>query len=227
MMMLLKALFAFFILVYIHISYSQTPATCLEHLKTEGWPRDGVLRVEILRPGEKVQLKEGVEDLSEELSLPRSNHKEGLVSLDPSSTLPHEDQSDDDEDDAKKSLSIEFESTSMEGVNGSILESIEINENIPARNDSSQEIEISISEIVSSTATTTHVDSILNSEAIEMTDSEMNAKETYANETIAKAINEQQYEEILKADVPEVEKLMNAVLPDDQYIVECNSQIIF
>jgi Tumour-associated protein len=45
MMMLLKALAAFFILIYIHISYSQTPATCLEHLKTEGWPRDGILRV--------------------------------------------------------------------------------------------------------------------------------------------------------------------------------------
>jgi hypothetical protein len=200
MMMLLKALLAFFILVYIHISYSQTPATCLEHLKTEGWPRDGVLRVEILRPGEKVQLKEGVEDLSEELTMPRSNHKEGLVSLDPSSTL-------------------EFESTSMEGVNGSILE---INENaLAASNESSQEIEISISEIVSSTATT-KADLVLNSEAIEMTDSEMmNIKETYANESITKTINKQQYEEILKTDVPEVEKLMNAVLPDDQYIVEC------
>ncbi|KAG5678712.1 hypothetical protein PVAND_008360 [Polypedilum vanderplanki] len=217
MMMLLKALTAFFILVYVHISYSQTPATCLEHLKAEGWPRDGVLRVEILRP-DKVQLKDGVEDLSEELTMPRSNHKEGLVSLDPSSTLPHEDQNDA----AKKSLGIEFESTSIEGVNASILENLEINEHLAtANNESSQEIEISISEIVS-TATTAKTDTILNSEAtIEMTESEINVKEeTYVNESIAKTINEQQYEEILKSNVPEVEKLINAVLPDDQYVVE-------
>lgn len=71
MLMLLKAILAFFILVYIHISYSQTPATCLEHLKKEGWPRDGVLRVEILRTGEKISIKDGAEDMSEELSMPR------------------------------------------------------------------------------------------------------------------------------------------------------------
>lgn len=46
---LLKALFAFFILVYIHVTFSQRPATCLESAKDK-WPRDGVLRVEILRP---------------------------------------------------------------------------------------------------------------------------------------------------------------------------------
>lgn len=219
MMMLLKALAAFFILVYIHISYSQTPATCLEHLKTEGWPKDGILRVEIMRPGEKVIIKDGSEDMSEELTMPRSNHKEGLVNLDPSATLPHEDQ----QNEQRKSASIEFETTLIEGVNGSILENFEITESLMPNNSNSggfsQEIEISISEIVSSTATAT--DAFMN-EVIEMTDSDMNTKETYANETIAKFINEQQYEEILKTDVPEVEKLINAVLPDDQYIVECN-----
>lgn len=209
MMMLIKALAAFFILVYIHISYSQTPATCLEHLKTEGWPRDGILRVEIMRPGEKVPLKNGAEDLSDELTMPRSNHKEGLVSIDPSATLPHEEQGD-----MKKSASVEFESAFIEGVNGSILENFDHLD----MNDTS-EIEITVSETVSSTATT---DTSHSSEAfIEMTDSEMSTQETYANETIAKINLQQQYEEILKTDVPEVEKLMNAVLPDDQYIVEC------
>lgn len=46
--MLLKAICAFFILVYIHITFSQAPATCLEHLKDD-WPKDGILRVEILK----------------------------------------------------------------------------------------------------------------------------------------------------------------------------------
>lgn len=209
--MLLKAIIAFFILVYIHISYSQTPATCLEHLKTEGWPRDGILRVEILRPGEKVPIKEGADDMSEELTMPRSTHKSGIVSIDPSTTLPEEQLSD-----ASKQL--EFESTSIEGANGSILQNHEIND----RNNS-EEIEISISEIISSTSTTTSA-SASDDAMIQMTDSEMNTKETFANESITKIGNEEQYEEmILKQNVPEVEKLMNAVLPDDQYIVECKN----
>lgn len=211
--MLLKAIIAFFILVYIHISYSQTPATCLEHLKTEGWPRDGILRVEILRPGEKVPIKDGAEDMSEELTMPRSTHKSGIVSIDPSTTLPEEHQLTD----ASKKLSLDFESSSsIEGVNGSFIQNLEIFD----RNKSSEEIEITISEIISSTSTATSTASASDDAMIEMTEAEMNTKETYANESISKINNVEHYEEILQ-NVPEVEKLMNAVLPDDQYIVEC------
>lgn len=39
---------SFFVLVYIHIVFSRSPTTCLEHVR-ESWPRDGILRVEILR----------------------------------------------------------------------------------------------------------------------------------------------------------------------------------
>lgn len=45
---LMKALSAFFVLVYMHIAFSRAPTTCLEHVK-ETWPRDGILRVEIVR----------------------------------------------------------------------------------------------------------------------------------------------------------------------------------
>ncbi|KAJ8717201.1 hypothetical protein PYW08_005600 [Mythimna loreyi] len=47
-LVLLKALLAFFVLAYIHIAFSRTPTTCLNHVK-DSWPRDGILRVEILR----------------------------------------------------------------------------------------------------------------------------------------------------------------------------------
>lgn len=216
MMMLLKALSAFFILVYIHISYSQTPATCLSHLKTEGgWPRDGILRVEILRPGEKLTpIKDGAEDLSEELTMPRSNHKEGLISIDPSTTLPHEENNE-----AKTNDNLQIESTLMiDNVNASILDSLEITERHSINE--SRDIEISISDIVVSTTK-----SVLNSESIEMTDSGTSVEEKYLNESIAK-INDQQFEEILKTDVPEVEKLINAVMPDDQYVVECKLLVL-
>lgn len=46
-LVLLKALIAFFVLAYIHIAFSRTPTTCLNHVK-DSWPRDGILRVEIL-----------------------------------------------------------------------------------------------------------------------------------------------------------------------------------
>lgn len=45
---MLQALVAFFVLVYIHIAHSRSPASCLEHVK-DTWPREGILRVEILR----------------------------------------------------------------------------------------------------------------------------------------------------------------------------------
>lgn len=46
--MLIKAIAALFVLVYIHIAFSRSPTTCLEHVK-HTWPKDGILRVEIIR----------------------------------------------------------------------------------------------------------------------------------------------------------------------------------
>uniref|UniRef100_T1PKR6 Tumor-associated protein n=1 Tax=Musca domestica TaxID=7370 RepID=T1PKR6_MUSDO len=43
---LAKALLFFSALVYIHMSFIKNPATCLEHV--QDWPRDGVLRVEVI-----------------------------------------------------------------------------------------------------------------------------------------------------------------------------------
>lgn len=222
--MLMKALAAFFILVYIHISYSQTPATCLEHLKTEGWPRDGILRVEILRPGEvKIPLKEGAEDMSEELTHLRINNKGGLVSIDPSTTLPHEEQNPNDPNIKNSNPKTMKTMTSLQAdqidSNQTISDEIIVTEqqNYLEVN-ASDEIEIDISESISSTLL---VDSSsFWGDSIAMTDSEMNTRETYSNETLAK-INDMQMEGILKTDVPEVERLMNAVFPDDQYVVEC------
>lgn len=45
---LLKALAAFSMLLYIHIIFSRTPITCLDHIK-DVWPRDGILRIDIMR----------------------------------------------------------------------------------------------------------------------------------------------------------------------------------
>lgn len=48
---LLKALAAFFMLLYIHIIFSRTPITCLDHIKSS-WPRHGIVRIDITRSGQ-------------------------------------------------------------------------------------------------------------------------------------------------------------------------------
>lgn len=47
-MITVQAMTAFFVLIYIHIVFSRTPTLCLEHVR-DSWPRDGILRVEIVR----------------------------------------------------------------------------------------------------------------------------------------------------------------------------------
>lgn len=46
-MILIKAILAFFILMYIHLAFTKAPVTCLDDIKNT-WPRDGILRVEVL-----------------------------------------------------------------------------------------------------------------------------------------------------------------------------------
>ncbi len=52
-LVLLKALLCFLMLIYVHMAFSRRPVHCLEHVK-DAWPRDGILRVEIMRgaPGD-------------------------------------------------------------------------------------------------------------------------------------------------------------------------------
>ncbi|KAK5648777.1 hypothetical protein RI129_003669 [Pyrocoelia pectoralis] len=92
-MVLLKAIGAFFVLVYIHIAFTKTPVTCLDHIK-DTWPKDGILRVEIVRnPGhdysiEKSYAKEQKlkfekdEDLTTMLGFVV---REGIINIEPSS----------------------------------------------------------------------------------------------------------------------------------------------
>lgn len=229
----MKALAAFFILVYIHISYSQTPATCLENLKGD-WPRDGILRVQILRPGEEnVPLKDGIEDLSDELTMLRSNHKGGMISIDPSTALPHEENNANIIDPNYQNYLM----SSSGLANESEIEKNNVNDHLLTKfqNNTTNNLEIEIAETIGRTK---HIENpAFNSEPIMMTDSEINKNESYSNGTMSK-INEQQYEELLKTDIPEVKKLVNAgefnaiplcsdkfivlflVWPDDQYVVE-------
>ncbi|KAK0075228.1 hypothetical protein PV325_007182, partial [Microctonus aethiopoides] len=89
---LLKAIMAFFVMAYIHIVFSRAPTNCLEHIRDE-WPRDGILRVEILRNGgedysieksyakEEKLRQEKVDDLSSVLGI---LSRDGFINIEPS-----------------------------------------------------------------------------------------------------------------------------------------------
>ncbi|XP_036144068.1 membralin isoform X2 [Monomorium pharaonis] len=89
---LLKAILAFFVLAYIHIVFSRAPTNCLEHIRDE-WPRDGILRVEILRNGgedysieksyakEEKLRQEKVDDLTNSLGILTGD---GFINIEPS-----------------------------------------------------------------------------------------------------------------------------------------------
>lgn len=89
---LLKAILAFFVLAYIHIVFSRAPTNCLEHIRDE-WPRDGILRVEILRNGgddysieksyakEEKLRQEKVDDITDSLGILT---RVGFITIDPS-----------------------------------------------------------------------------------------------------------------------------------------------
>ncbi|CAL1686476.1 unnamed protein product [Lasius platythorax] len=89
---LLKAILAFFVLAYIHIVFSRAPTNCLEHIRDE-WPRDGILRVEVLRNGgedysieksyakEEKLRQEKINDLSDALGLLT---RDGFINIEPS-----------------------------------------------------------------------------------------------------------------------------------------------
>ncbi|XP_034946149.1 membralin isoform X2 [Chelonus insularis] len=89
---LLKAIMAFFVMAYIHIVFSRAPTNCLEHIRND-WPRDGILRVEILRNGaedysieksyakEEKLRQEKVDDLSSVLEI---FGRDGFINIEPS-----------------------------------------------------------------------------------------------------------------------------------------------
>uniref|UniRef100_A0A6B2E4R0 Uncharacterized protein n=1 Tax=Phlebotomus kandelakii TaxID=1109342 RepID=A0A6B2E4R0_9DIPT len=215
LIMLLKALTALFILVYIHITFSQTPATCLEHVKGE-WPRDGILRVEIMKNAPPVA-EPPPETEESELTLMRNNHREGLVSIDPSTTLPHEEaangvaaEKDPPPDNESQNAATEYVKVYIE-TQMVMMERTKFD---------------SLFSDVSKTLLGGAEEEEGGAEGeLEAPDGEPQSEESivYANQTLNESSivsEEEDKEGELRSNVPEVEKLVNAVWLEDQYIVE-------
>ena len=73
MMILLKAIIFFLSLIYIHVAYARHPVQCLESIK-DTWPRDGILRVEIMKnPPEHYTVEQSYEKERDLQILQRQN----------------------------------------------------------------------------------------------------------------------------------------------------------
>ncbi|XP_076621888.1 membralin isoform X3 [Colletes latitarsis] len=111
---LLKAILAFFVLAYIHIVFSRVPTNCLEHIRDD-WPRDGILRVEILRNGaedysiEKSYVKEEklrqekVDDLTNALGILT---RDGFIIIEPSAVDEDSDTTNVSNEESHDNLSL-------------------------------------------------------------------------------------------------------------------------
>lgn len=69
----LKALGCLFMLAYIHRTFSKNPINCLADYQ-DTWPRDGIMRVEIVSPSRSHTKYE-----QEEVPFPQSYMKEGVT----------------------------------------------------------------------------------------------------------------------------------------------------
>ncbi|XP_063701297.1 membralin [Culicoides brevitarsis] len=214
LIMLLKAVGAFFILVYIHITFSQTPATCLDHIKNE-WPRDGILRVEILRNSQNGKAP----STENELTILRNTNKGGLVSIDPSTTLPHEQNPYQLNEDTRDESPINQEilANKSHSDSGELFSTTFVQRDV----NQSSDVLVKSTDFHATSATKKLSNPFLATTNDSVEDEEITT--IYKNESLERSVKfEEKYdsEASLKSKVPEMEKIANAVWSDDQYVVE-------
>ncbi|KAF5280289.1 hypothetical protein FQR65_LT03098 [Abscondita terminalis] len=197
-MILLKAIGAFFVLVYIHMAFTKAPVTCLDHIKNT-WPRDGILRVEIVRnPGQDYSIEKSYAK-EQKLKLDKEEDftsmlgfvvREGIVNIEPSSV---ENKETEPLDEAYSNQS-------------QMPENINMYQFLPSSTENASEDVL---------VTTTAWKSI---EEVTSLDSEMEANTKYNNETYltSNLFNEQD----LQQSSDKKEKLSKVAWPEDEYIVE-------
>lgn len=239
---LLKAMAAFFVLVYIHIVFSRSPTTCLEHVR-DTWPRDGILRVEIVRtsadntagPNGNNPPKKKNEDYFN--TYIGTLGRDGFVYIEPSSVDQVDSVSIPDNDTITASSNIgETDSTSHVNSDSEKDRPIESISNLrpshPVRvitNNSQYENSINNNNNENDHSTRAWDQSIDPPEELQIIPSSSPSEESHdeyipgSNETINALAPDSQNHLIispLKESVSEVERLVRAVWPDEEYIVE-------
>nr|XP_050850796.1 membralin isoform X3 [Vespula vulgaris] len=197
---LLKAILAFFVLTYIHIVFSRAPTNCLEHIRDD-WPRDGILRVEILRNGgedysiEKSYAKEEklrqdeIDDLVSDLGILTPD---GFINIEPSSV-------DESQGTIYMSTEDNYENVTLPVKSVDITSSTTFGE--------TQYPNLSTTNATRSPSLNQYLNGL---NAVESEDNAVLGEESNRNEAI----------QPLKDQSADVEKVLKTVLSEDGYIVE-------
>lgn len=213
---LLKAITAFFVLAYIHIAFSRSPTTCLEHVRDQ-WPRDGILRVEILRNAdqnynieksyakEEKLKQEKVEDIATMLGIIA---REGFINIEPSAVDELTEPLDDSD----------IVNHTTEESNSIVSTDVDIQ---PNSINSSRDVPVSVTVW---DGLTPLADAASDAEGAEEVEDDLISSNVNGNGTI---LTQSELDTevtsdgaALKTDVPEVEKFVRAVWPENEYIVE-------
>ena len=211
---LLKAILALFVLAYIHIVFSRAPTNCLEHIRDD-WPRDGILRVEILRNGgedysieksyakEEKLRQEKVEDLTSALGILT---RDGFINIEPSAVDDDRDTANTSNEENHDSLTLSEKEVVMRSATG-----------VPGE---AQDPDLSTSNATTSPSLSTKLWAELNADSEEVSDEKVVPLTNAQNNTAGQDANKLNKEDIiqpLKEQNSEADKLARA---DDSYIVE-------
>ncbi|XP_043500195.1 membralin [Polistes fuscatus] len=190
---LFKAILAFFVLTYIHIVFSRAPINCLEHIKDD-WPREGILRVEILRnKGEDYSIEKSYakeEKLRQEKNDIGILLQDGLINIEPSSV-------DEGRDTIHLSTENNYENVTLPVNNADITSTTIFGE--------TQYPNLSTSNATRSPS---------------LTGSDINGERLEGNATKAEAYDKDKEIHSSKEHATDSEKTSRPVLPEDGYIVE-------
>ncbi|CAK9813711.1 Tmem259 [Anthophora plagiata] len=206
---LLKAIVAFFVLAYIHIVFSRAPTNCLEHIRDD-WPRDGILRVEILRNGgedysieksyakEEKLRQEKVDDLTSALGILT---RDGFVNIEPSAVDEERDTANISNEENHDNLTlpekeIVIRSTTMSG--------------------EAQDPNLSLSNTTTDSLLTTKFWNEVNVDSKETLDEKIVPLTNVQNNTVGQDKNKSTKEDIIQP----LKEQNSEVRTDDGYIVE-------
>ncbi|KOC61104.1 Membralin [Habropoda laboriosa] len=205
---LLKAIVAFFVLAYIHIVFSRTPTNCLEHIRDD-WPRDGILRVEILRNGredysieksyakEEKLRQEKVDDLTSALGILT---RDGFINIEPSTV-------DEERDTANMS---------NEGSDNITLSEEDVVIGGATMSEGEQDPNLNISNTTTSSLLSTKLWNEVNVDSKETSDEKIVPLTNVQNNTVGQDTNKSSKEDIIQP----LKEQSSEVRTDDGYIVE-------
>ncbi|XP_033323901.2 membralin isoform X2 [Megalopta genalis] len=210
---LLKAILAFFVLAYIHIVFSRAPINCLEHIRDD-WPRDGILRVEILRNGGEDYSIEKSYAKEEKLRQEKVDHLINALGILPTDGFINIESSAVDEDrDAVKISNDEYHDTLLLFEKETVIKSTTVS-------GEPQDPNSSVSNATTSSSYSTKLWNEVDTNSKQTSDEKIIQLISTLNNTGSEDVNKSNTEDVIQPLKEQNSEADKASRSDDGYIVE-------